>query len=93
MRGRRVRHDERVDDEQPGAGGTQSPAPGRRPHPGPDASPFALEVWRASEEVADLLDQFSDEDERQRAAEQVYRDADGTIRTRHGLLRPVRDDA
>ena len=62
---------------------------GRRPHPGPEASEFALTVWRATEQVADVLDQFTDEDERQRAAELIYRDADGTVRTRHGLLRPV----
>ncbi|NYG54384.1 hypothetical protein [Nocardioides perillae] len=81
-----------MDDEQDRGTGPRGPAPGRRPHPGPDASPFALEVWRASEEVADVLDQFDDEDERQRAAELIYRDADGTVRTRHGMLRPVRDD-
>lgn len=91
-----LRHDEGVDQEQDlgasaGAGtAAVTRRPGRRPHPGPDASPFALEVWRASEEVADVLDQFADGEERQRAAELIYRDADGTVRTRHRLLRPVR---
>jgi hypothetical protein len=85
--------DDRTGDSTPrGARPRRGRGPGRRPRPAPDASDWAWTVWQATEDVADLLDQYPEGEERERAASLMYRDADGTVRTRHRLLRAVSTD-